>query len=581
MNGFTGKIKENEPSRSQESASFETMTGTERRSTFLRYLNRGWLVFGLVTLVTIPLFPEQRPVFTFLVLVIFPTYAITWLLLFYKKLRLAGIFFTLIIDACFYGLFIFLAEQLGAENAFDTQVSVWMLMGLAVLFAGSFVDKWAAPILAFINTVLLIGTRLTLAPNAEPRPSAVVFWWMLALTIWLYERTLDQSFKRLFDELSERRRVEAELHTNEAKYKSLLEKVPGVVILHLVTHPRRDVYVSPAIEGLLGYTQDEWMNDRTLWRSLLHPDDIERVVAEDARTDNTGESFKIEYRMRRKDGNYIWVSEHSSLITDEMDAPLYWQCLLLDTNDRKNAEYERENLIAELTSKNAELERFVYTVSHDLKSPLVTINGFLGYLAQDAAMGNMERLNDDSHRIKEAVYRMQKLLDELLKISRVGRMINDPEMIPFNELIKEALEIVHGRLAETKVNVHSQPDLAVVYGDRARLVEVIQNLVDNAAKYMDGQIDPQIEIGQRSEEDGMPIFFIKDNGIGVPSEYNEYIFGLFNKLNANSEGTGVGLALVKRIIEFHGGRIWVESEAGAGSTFLFTLPTQPTADSTA
>ena len=314
---------------------------------------------------------------------------------------------------------------------------------------------------------------------------------------------------------------------------------------------------------------------------FLHPDDIERVVAEDARTDNTGKFFKIEYRIRRKDGNYIWVSEHSSLITDEMDAPLYWQCLLLDTNDRKNAEYERENLIAELTSKNAELERFVYTVSHDLKSPLVTINGFLGYLAQDAAMGNMERLNDDSHRIKEAVYRMQKLLDELLKISRVGRMINDPEMIPFNELIKEALEIVHGRLAETKVNVHSQPGLAVVYGDRARLVEVIQNLVDNAAKYMDGQINPQIEIGQRGEEDGMPIFFIKDNGIGVPSEYNEYIFGLFNKLNANSEGTGVGLALVKQIIEFHGGRIWVESEGGAGSTFLFTLPTQPTADSTA
>jgi len=283
--------------------------------------------------------------------------------------------------------------------------------------------------------------------------------------------------------------------------------------------------------------------------------------------------------MRRRDGNYIWVSEHSSLITDEGDVPLYWQCLLLDTNERKNAEYERENLIAELTSKNAELERFVYTVSHDLKSPLVTISGFLGYLEQDAATGNMERLNNDTHRIQEAVYKMQELLDELLKISRVGRMINDPEMIPFDELVKEALDIVHGRLVENSVVVHSQPTLAVVYGDRVRLVEVIQNLVDNAAKYMDGQIDPQIEIGQRGEEEGMPIFFVKDNGPGVPQEYHEYIFGLFNKLDAKSEGTGVGLALVKRIIEFHGGRIWVESETGAGSTFLFTLPSQPTADS--
>ena len=242
---------------------------------------------------------------------------------------------------------------------------------------------------------------------------------------------------------------------------------------------------------------------------------------------------------------------------------------------------ERKKLIEELAKKNAELEQFTYTVSHDLKSPLVTINGFLGYLEQDMISGNMERLKRDTLRIQEAVYKMQRLLNELLELSRIGRLMNASETIPFGDLIREALEIVHGRLEERGVVVHIQPDLPAVYGDRPRLVEVIQNLVDNAAKYMGAQERPRIEISQRGEdpERGFPIFRVRDNGIGIPPEHHERIFGLFNKLDARSEGTGVGLALVRRIIEVHGGRIWVESEAGTGSTFLFTLPTQPLTDS--
>ena len=246
-----------------------------------------------------------------------------------------------------------------------------------------------------------------------------------------------------------------------------------------------------------------------------------------------------------------------------------------DITGRKHAEAERERLITELSAKNAELEQFTYTVSHDLKSPLVTINGFLGFIEQDAAAGNLERLKKDTRRINEAVQKMQRLLSELLELSRIGRMMNTPGAIPFKELVDDALAIVQGRLEECRVAVRTHPDLPVIYGDRPRLVEVLQNLTDNAAKYMGDQPHPQIEIGQRGEENGRLVFYVKDNGMGVAPEHNERIFGLFNKLDAKSEGTGVGLALVKRIIEFHGGRIWVESEAGKGSTFLFTLPPGP------
>jgi PAS domain S-box-containing protein len=234
----------------------------------------------------------------------------------------------------------------------------------------------------------------------------------------------------------------------------------------------------------------------------------------------------------------------------------------------------RKDLIAELENKNAELERFTYTVSHDLKSPLFTIRGFLGYLEQDALSGNTERLRGDVQRIIDATDKMQRLLNELLELSRIGRLQNEHTYFPLEEIIREAAELVHGRLAERGIQLEIEPGLPVIRGDRVRLVEVMQNLLDNATKFMGDQSNPRIEIGRSGEdaEHGDPIFFVRDNGIGIAPEHFDRVFGLFNKLDPRSDGTGIGLALVKRIIEVHDGRIWVQSEMGNGSTFLFTLP---------
>jgi signal transduction histidine kinase len=232
----------------------------------------------------------------------------------------------------------------------------------------------------------------------------------------------------------------------------------------------------------------------------------------------------------------------------------------------------RKKLISELENKNAELERFTYTVSHDLKSPLFTIRGFLGYLEQDALSNNYERFKSDLKRITDATNKMQTLLNELLELSRIGRLKNEPTDLSFEELAREAADLVQGRIMERGISVHIDANLPCVHGDRPRLVEVLQNLLDNAAKFMGDQNEPRIDIGQNGEEEGKPIFYVRDNGMGVSPDHHERIFGLFNKLDPRTDGTGVGLALVKRIIEVHGGRIWIESETGIGSTFFFTLP---------
>ncbi|MFN8411565.1 MAG: ATP-binding protein [Anaerolineales bacterium] len=242
-----------------------------------------------------------------------------------------------------------------------------------------------------------------------------------------------------------------------------------------------------------------------------------------------------------------------------------------EIRERKRVEAERENFIKELEAKNAELERFTYTISHDLKSPLITISGYLGLLEKDAKAGAVEKFNNDITRIRDATIKMQALLNDLLELSRIGRLMNPTEEVGFEELVHEALSIVDIQLQEKNIKVSIQEKLPSVLVDHIRMVEVLQNLLDNATKFMGEQTNPCIDIGYYLEND-IPVFFIKDNGIGIGPEHYDRIFGLFNKLNPDSEGTGVGLALVKRIIELHDGTIWVQSKTGIGTTFYFTLP---------
>jgi signal transduction histidine kinase len=249
--------------------------------------------------------------------------------------------------------------------------------------------------------------------------------------------------------------------------------------------------------------------------------------------------------------------------------------LQAEITERQQAEAERERLIKELEAKNAELERFTYTVSHDLKSPLITIRGFLGFLEQDALSSNTDRLKSDIARIGEAVEKMHCLLDELLELSRIGRLKNPSRSVPFAGIAHEALALVRGQIEARGVQVQVAAGLPAVYVDQPRVVEALQNLLDNAVKFMGDQSEPRITIGLRT---GAQAFFVQDNGVGIDPQFHDKIFGLFEQLDPRRGGSGVGLALVKRIIEAHGGRIWVESTLGQGAAFYFTLPASQSRD---
>ncbi len=253
------------------------------------------------------------------------------------------------------------------------------------------------------------------------------------------------------------------------------------------------------------------------------------------------------------------------------NANLY-ENLTREISERSQTEDRLKSYTNELESKNAELERFSYTVSHDLKSPLVTIKGFLGLLREDAEEGNREAMSSDIQRIGDAADRMHDLLSDLLELSRVGRLVNPPVEFCLRELAQETVDLLAGPIHQAGVEVIVSQNLPRVVGDRLRLGEVIQNLVENAIKFMGDQPEPRVEIGCLPEPE--PVFFVRDNGIGIDTGHQKVIFGLFEQLDQKKEGTGVGLALVRRIIDVHGGQLWIESEGeGMGSTFYFTLAT--------
>jgi len=393
-------------------------------------------------------------------------------------------------------------------------------------------------------------------------------WWVFKFP--LHNSTGQQYVGLQILDVTERKQAEEALMRERDLLHVLMANIPDTV--YFKDTNSRFTRVNDRQARMLGVESPEdaiGKNDS----EFMTPDLAKSVFEEEQQLLKEGRAIldRVEY-IPLPDGTPRWMSASKAPLRDKDGNIIGLVGISRDITERKLAEVEREKLIQDLEARNAELERFTYTVSHDLKSPIVTIQGFMGFLEKDVLSGDVERVRHDIQRIKTATAKMHKLLGELLELSRIGRLMNPPQEVPFASIIQEALANVDGQLNNGLISVSFPLDLPTVYGDKARLVEVVQNLLDNACKYMGDQPNPHIEVGCETGSAGEMIFFVRDNGMGIDPKYHQRIFGLFDKLDPKTEGTGVGLAVVKRIVEVHGGRIWIESDGlGQGSMFYFTL----------
>ena len=363
---------------------------------------------------------------------------------------------------------------------------------------------------------------------------------------------------------------QAELNRAESRYRNLFASMRDVIIIADLDRIILDAN-QPALRTLFGYEIDE-IRGRSTNILYADPNQFAYTGREIFNNLDSGAGKLLEANYRKKSGGGFTAEVFALKMLNDRGDTTGNIGVIRDVTERKQAEQERQKLIVELERRNAELERFTYTVSHDLKSPLVTILGFAGQLEQDLLDNAADNIQDDLTFIRNAAGQMSELLDNLLQLSRAGRAIGEPRPVNLDLLVQRAVEQVGHQLSRDKLRVDIPDTLPVVNGDPIRLCEVFQNLLENAVKFSRDAVDPLIEIDCR-RGDGEVVCFVRDNGIGLAAEYQERIFGLFEQLDPGKEGTGIGLAIVRRIVEEHGGRVWVESAGtGQGSTFFITLP---------
>jgi PAS domain S-box-containing protein len=393
-------------------------------------------------------------------------------------------------------------------------------------------------------------------------------------------------------DISLRRQAETYLRNAEARYRTLVEGIPAVTFMAALDESAAEItelYVSPQIEQLLGFTQREWLEDPVLWYRQLHPDDQERWHIEFARTCATAEPFSAIYRFIARDGRVVWVHGHAKVVRDSQGRPLFLQGIAFDITERKEAEEamsrlnellkrrvaeavaESEQRAEELERSNEALDRFAYIASHDLREPLRTLMRYVQLLEKryhdqfdDTAREYLDKTINNARQ-------MNQLISDLHTHSRIGRQGHFTP-VDCGDVVVEVCGSLRAALEDAGATVTADP-LPTVVGVRPELVLLFQNLVENAVKFRSDEA-PEIHISAAREMDGW-LFRVKDNGLGIESLYLERIFEIGERLHGRKiPGTGFGLANARKIVERHGGRIWAESVVGEGSTFYFLLPEQ-------
>jgi PAS domain S-box-containing protein len=368
-------------------------------------------------------------------------------------------------------------------------------------------------------------------------------------------------------DITERRRTEQTLRDGERRFRELADSMPQIVWAagpngHFDYYNRRWYEFTGRPEGISGDAS---------WADVVHPDDQKECLSRWHVATQSGAAYEIEYRLREKNGTYHWFLRRALPVRDRAGQITRWfgTCTNIDTVKKTEEGLRRAN--AETEAVNRELEAFSYSVAHDLRAPLRSIDGFSQAILED----NADQLDAEgkSHlaRVRAAAQRMARLIDDLLSLSRLSRAEMRRERVDLTHIARTIAE----RLRETDpardVEIVVEAGLAAE-GDASLLAVVMENLLGNAWKFTGQRSKARVEVGLTSKS-GVRAYFVRDNGTGFDMAHVSKLFGAFQRLHAASDfpGTGIGLAIVQRIVRRHGGQIWTESQVDRGATFFFTL----------
>jgi len=371
---------------------------------------------------------------------------------------------------------------------------------------------------------------------------------------------LEQRVKELEKETAERKRAEEALRESEKKYSTLVENsLTGIYI----DQDKKIVFANNRFAEIYGYPGEEFVGIQT-WR-LVHPED--RPLTDRMRTKRLrGEDTPSEYEARglTKDGETIWIKRRNTRIE-------YWgrPAILgniVDITEQKSAEEELRKI-------NEGLKNFVRVVSHDLKTPIISIQGFSSRLLKKYKKKLGENGRRHLEQIEASARRMEVLVSDLLALSSIGRVVSNFEHIPCVQIVRNVTSGLQDRLKEKGIELVVADNLPTIYCDGERIYQVFENLLVNAIKFTAAVKNPKIEI-RYVDRRGSHQFYVRDNGIGIDPKHHRKIFEMFHRLREieDEEGTGLGLSIVDRVVHNHGGKVWVDSEKGKGTTFHFTLP---------
>lgn len=466
--------------------------------------------------------------------------------------------------------------------------------GLAMLEAKSIKEVQAAGIISFIQPeyraaflrlhseaiggnrgllefeiVGLKGRHLWLETHAAPLPNA--------------DGSISQMLGITRDITQSKRSVVA-LQQSEARLHFLLNNTPTMIYTRRASGDFGATYVTDNVQQQLGHKPRDFLDQATYWSDNIHPDDAKRVLNHLNQLDGK-EGHTLEYRFRHADGGYRRLHDECRLLRDTLGNPTEIIGSLLDITSLKQAEASVHRLNAglekrvlertsQLETANKELESFSYSVSHDLRAPLRGIDGYARMLQEDFG----DKLGSEGCRMIEVVRgetkRMGRLIDDLLAFSRMGRKHLENIEVDMRHLAETAFEMALSGIPQAAVQFHLS-SLPSSLGDPALLQQVFVNLISNALKFTRRQTAPIVEVGFEIDSDCVR-YFVKDNGVGFDERYSSRLFGVFQRLHSDEEfeGTGIGLALVQRIVQRHGGRVWATSKPNGGATFYFTMPTK-------